>query len=190
MLVCRLQRDRLAVKCQARQPGMREALGGLCTRRPSDWPLRGAGFPWKESGVKRSLVVAAGCLLVFGVSACVPAKVAIPNEPTSTPWVTGDTFFTGCTYLDANRNGKLDLDDTLLGGMSFIVTLADGSVYTSATSEEHCAFITVPTALPPEAWPAEARLNLPHDAPYQFISEPRVLLEHPHSRAVFLFKTP
>jgi len=109
---------------------------------------------------------------------------------TALPQVVGDTFFTGCAYLDENTNGEIDAEDTRLGGFTFVVTLAGGAGFGAETSKSHCALATVPAALLRESWPVVARMELPEDVPYVPIGPLEVTLVYPESQADFIFGAP
>lgn len=110
-----------------------------------------------------------------------------PSASPTPPEVMADTFFSGCAYLDENSNGEIDPEEPLLGGMTFTVTLIGGGGFGDETSEERCAFITIPGGLPPGMWPVLARLEAPDDSPYDAIGPLEIELEYPDTRAEFLF---
>ena len=109
-------------------------------------------------------------------------------QPTVTPTspVMGDTFFSGCAYLDENSNGAIDPGEPLLGGMTFVVTLAWGGESGDVSYEGECAFITIPASLPPDAWPVIVRMEVPDDSPYEAIGPLEIELDYPDTRAEFL----
>ena len=130
------------------------------------------------------------CFLVLMLGACGSSPFVPQATSTSFPYLVGDTFFTGCAYFDSNTNGEIDPDDTLLGGLAFVITLADGTRFVAETSENHCALATVPAALPPDAWPVVARIEAPEHMLYAPIGLSETMLECPEKDADFLFGLP
>ena len=140
--------------------------------------------------MKMPRTIVPSCFLGIILGAC-GLSPSVPHVTmTPLPQVVGDTFFTGCAYLDENSNGEIDAEDTRLGGVTFVVTLAGGAGFEVETSESHCALAAVPAALPRESWPVVARMELPEDFPYAPIGPAEVTLEYPESQADFLFGMP
>jgi hypothetical protein len=139
--------------------------------------------------MNREAAAALGLLVVSLLTSCTGSQPVRPSETVPQPQIMSDTFFSGCAHLDANANGAIDPEDPLLGGMTFTVTLAGGAGFGADTSEDECAFTTVPAALPAEAWPIVARMAAPEGAPYEPIGPSEVTLEYPHTQADFLFTT-
>jgi len=116
---------------------------------------------------------------------------ACSTSATPTPVILADTFFTGCAFLDKNANGLVDSEDTPIGGMSFSVTLSEGTGFGALTSDnDGCASTIIPMGLPREAWPVVAQMKMPQTSTYIPIGEIRVTLEYPDTRADFLFSQP
>ena len=135
--------------------------------------------------------IAVVLLLLVGCNAPVATSVpstAIPSTPTPRQEVLADTFFSGCAYLDQDGDEGIDPEEPLLGGLTFTVTLAGGAGFGDETSEGQCAFITVPSALPAEAWPIVARMIVPDDLEFKPIGSSTVTLEFSQTRAEFLFR--
>jgi hypothetical protein len=139
--------------------------------------------------MNREAAAALELLVVSLLSSCTGSQPVRPSETVAQPQVMSDTFFSGCAHLDENANGAIDPEEPLLGGMTFTVTLAGGGGFGADTSEGECAFITVPAALPAEAWPILARIAAPDGAAYEAIGPSEVTLEYPDTRADFLFTT-
>jgi hypothetical protein len=99
-----------------------------------------------------------------------------------------DTFFNGCAHLDVNDNGAIDPEDSLLGGMTFTVTLAGGTGFGARSSESECVVILVPAALPAEAWPVLARISAPDGTAYEAVGSTEVTLQYPETRVDVLYK--
>jgi hypothetical protein len=114
-------------------------------------------------------------------------NVAGPSTPTATVVVLADTFFTGCAYLDTNGNKEIDSGDPLLERATFVVTLSGGAGFGALTSENRCAFITVPGGLGEEFWPVTARMEPPEGTGYQLTTPAEVVLDYPNSHSDFLF---
>ena len=140
--------------------------------------------------MKMPRIITQSCFLGMILGACGLSPSVPHGTVTPLPEVVGDTFFTGCAYLDKNGNGAIDAEDALLGGLTFVVTLAGGDEFSTETSESHCALATVPAALPREAWPVIARMDLAEDVIYVPIGLPEVVLAYPESQAYFLFRAP
>lgn len=140
--------------------------------------------------MKMHTFLACCCLLGLMLGSCTPSPLAPRVTNTSTPYVVADTFFTGCAYFDSNTNGEIDQEDVLLGGLRFVITLADGTDFAHETSDSHCALAAVPTALPADAWPVVARIELPEGTPYAPIGLSVAILEYPDKEADFLFGVP
>jgi len=140
--------------------------------------------------LKMPRTIAQSCFLGMILGACSLSPSVPLATMTPPPQVVGDTFFTGCAYLDVNSNGEIDAEDARLGGFTFVVTLAGGAGFGAETSESCCAFAGVPAALPREAWPVVARMELPDDVPYAPIGPAEVTLLYPESQADFLFGVP
>ena len=113
-----------------------------------------------------------------------------PATATPTPGVFADTFFSGCAYLDSNRNGEIDPDDPLLEDAVFVVTLNGGAGFRGLTSENYCATATVPGGLDEKFWPVTVRMEPPEGTGYQLISPAEIVLEYPEDHADFLFTNP
>ena len=120
------------------------------------------------------------------LSSCEGPRFGRPLE-TEPPELSADTFFSGCAYLDENANGRIDARDSLLGNMNFAVTLASGAGFGGKTSEGRCAFITVPVALLPGAWPVLARMVAPDQVAYKAVGTSMVTLQYPNTATDFLF---
>ena len=140
--------------------------------------------------MKMPRTITQSCFLGIIIGACGLSPSAPRVTMTPLPQLVGDTFFTGCAYLDENTNGEIDAEDAPLGGFTFVVTLAGGAGFAAETSESHCALATVPLALPRESWPVVARMELPEDVPYVPIGPVEVTLVYPESQADFLFGVP
>lgn len=102
----------------------------------------------------------------------------------------GDTFFTGCAFLDENANGMVDSADALLNDMTFVVTLSGGAGFAGSTQESGCATVIVPASLGSDAWPVVARMKMPQPPAFTPIGEVTVTLSYPDTRAEFLFSQP
>ena len=133
-------------------------------------------------------------LIVLG-SGCVTSTIETPTSGPvasvpSTTVIYADTFFSGCAYLDANANGEVDSDDPMIGGAAFSVTLQGGGGFGDFTSEESCAFVTVPGGLSEEHWPVKASMRLPEGMNYEPMGPVEIVMEQYESRAEFLFAAP
>jgi hypothetical protein len=138
--------------------------------------------------VNREIRAGLGLMLLSVLVSCTGSLPVRPSDTPPQPGVMADTFFSGCAYLDENSNEAIDPEDPLLGGMMFTVTLAGGTGFGGDTSGGQCAFITVPAALPTEAWPILARMVVPEGAGYEPIGPSEVTLEYRQTRANFLLR--
>jgi hypothetical protein len=132
------------------------------------------------------LVVIASILVLFTAS-CRVGRPATGSVPAQSQGVASDTFFSGCAYVDEDGNEQLDTGEPLLGGLSFSFTLAGGAGFGAKSVDGECAFVTVPAALPPEAWPVVARVEVPEGYMYSPIGPTEIELERPETRAEFRF---
>lgn len=122
------------------------------------------------------------------VALCVSA---CNTSVTPTPTILTDTFFTGCAFLDKNENGIVDDEDTPIGGISFTITLSEGTGFGAITSnDDGCATTIVPMGLPKESWPVVAQMTMPQTPAYIPIGDIKATLEYPDTRVDFLFSHP
>ena len=110
--------------------------------------------------------------------------------PSPTQFISADSFFDGCAYLDTNGNGLIDAGDPKLAGFIFSVTFQGGAWTDNRTSEIRCAMAHVPGGLNQDDWPVTARMRPPVGSNFELIGPEEVLLEFPLAKADFLFTTP
>lgn len=119
--------------------------------------------------------------------------VACGRSTTSppTPAVLGDSNFSGCAFLDANANGKIDNQDQPLGDIKFTVTLSRGAGFGAVTSQKDgCASILIPSALSETSWPVVAAMKIPPALKVVPVGDQPKTLVYPDTHADFLFKQP
>jgi len=121
------------------------------------------------------------------LGSCTGITPPIPSETPSNPSLMADTFFSGCAYLDENGNGTIDAEEQLVGGMAFTITFKSGMGFGGQTSDGYCASILVPSALPEEAWPLPARMEVPEGSIYKLVGPSEIILENGQTQADFLF---
>jgi hypothetical protein len=127
-------------------------------------------------------------ILVFFVATVALLVSACDSSATSTPVILADTFFTGCAFLDKNDNGLIDDKDIPIGGISFTVTMSDGTGFGEITSDsDGCATTIIPMGLPKESWPVLAQMTLPQTSAYIPIGDIKVTLDYPDTQVDFLF---
>jgi hypothetical protein len=136
----------------------------------------------KRSTIAPFLVIPALILV-----ACTGAISGDATEPPPQQAPMSDTFFTGCAYLDQDADGLIDAEDPLLGGFTYTFTLAGGAGFGGETTDGQCGMVTVPSGLSSDAWPVVARMAVPERASYKAIGASEITLQHPRTKAEFLF---
>lgn len=130
-------------------------------------------------------------ILVIFVATVALFVSACNTSATPTPVILADTFFTGCAFLDKNENELVDDEDTPIGGMSFTITLSEGTGFGEITSDsDGCATTIIPMGLSKESWPVVAQMTLPQTSAYIPIGDIKVTLEYPDTQVDFLFSQP
>ena len=117
-----------------------------------------------------------------------PLVLAGCNFPTPTPTVQAivDSFFSGYAFLDANRNGELDTEDTPLENATFIVTLQFGGEVGGTTDKTGYAFIVAPGGVD---YPVKMRMEPPKDSKLKLIGPSEVIHELSDEAPKFLFSS-
>lgn len=110
------------------------------------------------------------------------------NLPTPTPTVQAivDSFFSGYAYLDANRNGELDVEDTPVENATFIVTLQNGAEVGGSTDKTGYAFIVAPGGVD---YPVKMRMEPPKDSNLILIGPSELTHELSDEAPKFLFSS-
>ena len=132
----------------------------------------------RRSAIAPILVVPA--LLLAAFSSATTEKTP-QQEPMS------DTYFTGCAYLDKDSDGLADAEDPLLGGFAVTFTLAGGAGFGGETADGQCRTVIVPFGLSSDAWPVVVRMAVPEGSNYRAVASSEITLQHPQTRAEFLF---
>ena len=126
----------------------------------------------------------------FFTATCNTARPLSEPPDTPLPAPAGDTFFTGCAFLDQNANGLVDSEDTPIERMSFVITLTGGTGFGAATETTGCATVTIPARLGSDAWPVVTHMNMPPASTYVPVGDSEITLSYPDTRANFLFALP
>jgi hypothetical protein len=140
-----------------------------------------------RSKLRLTVVVGVMCLPVLLLVSC---GVGEPTGGSPTPEsqaAVADTFLSGCAYVDRDGDGELDVGERLIGGLSYSFTLEGGVGFGAESGDGECGFVTVPAALPPEAWPIVVRVEV--EEPYANTpgASTVIALEWPATRADFPF---
>jgi hypothetical protein len=123
--------------------------------------------------------IATFLLLLFSV-------FATGCAPTATESVLVDSFFSGQAFLDSNRNGQIDEDDSPLADATFIITLKSGGEFGDQTDETGHAFITIPGGV---EYPVSARMKAPPDSSLRSIGPSTLSLSEATGGVKFLFSS-
>ena len=83
--------------------------------------------------------------------------------------------------------GSLTFGEPLIGGLSYSFTLEGGAGFGAESQDGECGFVTVPAALPPEAWPIVVRVEVEEPFAYTPSASTLIALEWPMTRADFPF---